>query len=329
MCLSSLSLLRPSRLLELRNRRTLEVDTLTLWAEGDLKTGESRGLIPTFPLVHLGHWWGCVNKCKIVAPRPVSVPMLLALSALRMRPPALRLQRTTSAMRTTSLFLDDVVKHVHRRHVHTTPPTPSEPTSDDTTKRLAMNLKMQQILTVPNAITFTRIAFTPYLGHLILQGDHQLALGVLSVAAASDWLDGYLARRLDQKTLVGTFLDPLADKLMVGTLCLSLGYVQLLPLPLVVVIFGRDLLLIGGTLLYRHQTKTAKSDFFQVQNTFEVEPTMTSKVNTAMQFATLGTTLLHAAFPLPGGDLFLHGMLYVLLLLLIGLVDGHTHVVPA
>ncbi|CAK4132470.1 unnamed protein product [Aphanomyces euteiches] len=170
------------------------------------------------------------------------------------------------------------------------------------------NDKLLQIATIPNAITMTRIAFTPYLGYLILQGDYKWAVAVLSVASVSDWLDGYLARRLNQKTIVGTFLDPLADKVMVGTLCLSLGYVDLLPLPLIVLIFGRDLLLIGGTLLYRYRTKTAQSDFFQTNNVFEVEPTWTSKINTALQFATLGGSLINAAFPLPGGDLALQSM---------------------
>ncbi|RHY54904.1 hypothetical protein DYB34_005527 [Aphanomyces astaci] len=207
--------------------------------------------------------------------------------------------------------------------------SPDDPEAT-TKKDRASNDKMLQVLTLPNAITMTRIACTPYLGHLIMQGEYKFAVGgtspcsstiaslthslayvVLAVASVSDWLDGYLARKLDQRTVVGTFLDPLADKFMVGTLCISLGYVQLLPLPLVVVIFGRDLLLIGGTLLYRHRTRKSSSDFFQTNNAFEVEPTLTSKVNTALQFTTLGGALLQAACPIPGSDVALHCLLYV------------------
>ncbi|EQC31308.1 hypothetical protein SDRG_10911 [Saprolegnia diclina VS20] len=159
-----------------------------------------------------------------------------------------------------------------------------------------------QVLTLPNAITFTRILSTPYLGYLIVSGSYPAAIGVLGAAGFSDWLDGYLARKLDQKTIVGTFLDPLADKVMVGTLCVSMGYAGLLPLPLVVVIFGRDLLLIGGTLYHRYHTKTNSSAFFQTDDltSFEVNPSNLSKANTALQFATLGGALLNAAFQMPG-----------------------------
>ncbi|ETW09178.1 CDP-diacylglycerol-glycerol-3-phosphate 3-phosphatidyltransferase, variant [Aphanomyces invadans] len=196
------------------------------------------------------------------------------------------------------------------RHMHTKKQV-DEPAATSIKNDRPSNDKMLQILTLPNVITMTRIVATPYLGHLIMQGEYKYAVGVLAVASISDWLDGYLARKLDQKTVVGTFLDPLADKLMVGTLCLSLGYVQLLPLPLVVVIFGRDLLLIGGTLLYRHRTRNASSDFFQTNNAFEVQPTLTSKINTALQFTTLGGALLHAASPVPGSDVALQCLLYV------------------
>ncbi|OQR99395.1 cardiolipin synthetase [Achlya hypogyna] len=166
-----------------------------------------------------------------------------------------------------------------------------------------------KVVTVPNAITFTRILSTPYLGYLIVSGSYPAAVGVLGAAGLSDWLDGYLARKLKQKTIVGTFLDPLADKVMVGTLCVSMGYTGLLPLPLVIVIFGRDLLLIGGTLYHRYHTKTSNSDFFQTDDltSFEVNPSLLSKANTALQFATLGGALLNAAFQVPG-DLALNVM---------------------
>ncbi|OQR88380.1 cardiolipin synthetase [Thraustotheca clavata] len=158
------------------------------------------------------------------------------------------------------------------------------------------------VVNLPNAITFTRIVSTPYLGYLIATGNYPTALGVLGVAGFSDWLDGYLARKLNQKTIVGTFLDPLADKLMVGTLCVSMAYTGLLPLPVMVIIFGRDLLLVGGTFYHRYHTKTSGSGFFQTDDltSFEVTPSLLSKVNTALQFGTLGSALLNATFQFPG-----------------------------
>jgi phosphatidylglycerophosphate synthase len=107
-------------------------------------------------------------------------------------------------------------------------------------------------------------------------------------------------------------LDPLADKLMIGTLCLSMGNQGLLPAPLVFLIFGRDLILISGTLYHRYQTKTKHSDFFQTDDltSFQVKPSAASKINTFLQFVTLGGALFNAAYQIPGEPVITM-MLYV------------------
>ncbi|KAG5190741.1 hypothetical protein JKP88DRAFT_352584 [Tribonema minus] len=134
----------------------------------------------------------------------------------------------------------------------------------------------------------------PVLGYWIATGDYKTALGGLAVASASDWLDGYLARRLNQKTVLGGILDPLADKLMVATVSVALGAQGLLPMPLVALMFGRDFLLIGGSIVHRARTKSADEGFFDLERAdegffdlenldWEVKPSLISKANTALQ----------------------------------------------
>ena len=71
---------------------------------------------------------------------------------------------------------------------------------------------MDEIRTIPNAITLSRLAATPFLAYLILDQQYKLAFGGLVVFGFSDWLDGYIARNYNQTSVLGTFLDPFADK---------------------------------------------------------------------------------------------------------------------
>lgn len=101
------------------------------------------------------------------------------------------------------------------------------------------------VATIPNMITVSRIAASPILGYAVVNDMKLLALGGCVVFAFSDWLDGYLARVLNQQTKLGAALDPLADKFLVGSLTVGLVYVELLPLSLAGLMLTRDLLLIG------------------------------------------------------------------------------------
>ncbi|KAL4140006.1 hypothetical protein PRNP1_015435 [Phytophthora ramorum] len=165
----------------------------------------------------------------------------------------------------------------------------------------ARNLAMHQVVNVPNVITAARILTTPYLAYLIVQGDHVSAIGLLAVAGVSDWLDGFIARTFHQESIVGSFLDPFADKLLIGTLSLSMMWTGLLPLPLAALILGRDGMLIGGTFYHRLKTKDESSGFFDTSDSeaFEVKPSMLSKVNTALQLSVFGLALTNAAWHIP------------------------------
>jgi cardiolipin synthase len=98
------------------------------------------------------------------------------------------------------------------------------------------------VLTVPNALSALRLLGVPVFFWLIVVAHRDgLALGILVVSAFTDWLDGYLARRLQQFSRLGELLDPLADRLYVVAALLALYLRDVLPLWVVVILFARDL----------------------------------------------------------------------------------------
>lgn len=100
-----------------------------------------------------------------------------------------------------------------------------------------------KVLTVPNLISVLRLATVPLFAWLALDGRDLAAFAVLAVAAASDWLDGRLARVLNQYSRLGELLDPAADRLFIFVTLVVLAVRDVVPVWLVVVIVGRDVLL--------------------------------------------------------------------------------------
>lgn len=158
----------------------------------------------------------------------------------------------------------------------------------------------RELRSPPNVITTTRILFAPVLSYFIVSGQHQLALYGCIVAAASDWLDGYLARHHNMSTVLGAFLDPMADKIIINVLSISLWYTEILPTPLVGLWFAKDFLLIFGCAAYvRTQSKDSSMAYDPVTTPLKVLPTKTSKINTALQFLTLGVGIVYPLSSIP------------------------------
>ena len=109
--------------------------------------------------------------------------------------------------------------------------------------------------TIPNMITMSRIVATPLLAYFIVQDYHSMALAGCSVFAFSDWLDGYLAKKLNQQSVFGAFLDPLADKITIAGIASALMYKELLPIELGAIIIGRDIFLVMAMFLKRAKDK--------------------------------------------------------------------------
>jgi cardiolipin synthase len=102
-----------------------------------------------------------------------------------------------------------------------------------------------RLWTIPNAISLVRLLLVPVFAWLIVAGHDVVALVVLAAAGASDWLDGFLARRLHQTSRLGRVLDPAADRLYIFVTLIGLAYRDLVPWWLVGVIVLRELVLAG------------------------------------------------------------------------------------
>ena len=126
---------------------------------------------------------------------------------------------------------------------------------------------------LPNGISLLRILLVVPTVSAVLRGEHSTALGLVAVAAVSDALDGFLARRFDWRSQLGALLDPIADKLLVAGLYLTLTFIGALPVWLLVVVLTRDVVIVAGAACYRYFV-----------GPLEMAPTRVSKANTAAQF---------------------------------------------
>lgn len=106
------------------------------------------------------------------------------------------------------------------------------------------NLQLSdKVLTWPNVLSGLRLLLVPIFLWLILIDQNLLAFGVLAFSSFTDWLDGYLARKLNQMTRLGQLLDPAADRLFILASLLGLAITDKVPWWLVVVVVGRDFML--------------------------------------------------------------------------------------
>ena len=141
---------------------------------------------------------------------------------------------------------------------------------------------------LPNAISILRIALIAPILILILQGSFGWAIGLFWLAGFSDGLDGYLAKRFDWHTRLGALLDPVADKLLVAGLFITLAYTQDIPVWLAAVVIVRDVVIVAGAMVYNFFVRPV-----------EGEPTRVSKLNTALQLLFLLFVISRAGFGWP------------------------------
>ena len=106
-----------------------------------------------------------------------------------------------------------------------------------------------KVLTLPNVISFARILMVPVFAWLMFSRHDLAAVVLLVLAGGSDWLDGILARRLNQMSVLGQMIDPVADRLYIFVTLVGLAYRSFIPWWLVAVIVARELVLVGCHLL--------------------------------------------------------------------------------
>ncbi len=134
----------------------------------------------------------------------------------------------------------------------------------------------------PNLLTLARICLAPFLVAAILEHRFEIGFVLFLAAGVTDALDGILARVLKQRTVVGQYLDPVADKLLLSTLFLVLMHEGLMPVRVTVLVFGRDVcILLVSAILY---AAAGRRDF---------PPSVFGKVNTVAQVTAVAVVLLH------------------------------------
>ncbi len=160
-------------------------------------------------------------------------------------------------------------------------------------------------MTIPNLITIGRLLLVPLVIHALLTGQHGLAFTGFLIAGISDGVDGFIARHFNQRSELGAYLDPLADKLLLVSVFIVMGYLGQLPLWLVIAAVSRDALIVVAVILSTLMGKPV-----------EMRPLMVSKANTAIQIALAALILAQQAFSfeigLPGQlMIYLSGLLTV------------------
>ncbi|KAK9497160.1 hypothetical protein O3M35_004529 [Rhynocoris fuscipes] len=162
-------------------------------------------------------------------------------------------------------------------------------------------IQRENIWTIPNILCLCRIALTPYLGHLILNSNFSQAFYIMLIAAITDFLDGLIARTWQcQSSKLGSFLDPMADKILIITLFSTMTYSQLIPAVLTILIIARDVSLAAAAFYIRYLSlpppKTLARYFDVSHATAQLAPTFISKLNTVVQLVTVAATLTASAF---------------------------------
>ncbi|KAM7216514.1 CDP-alcohol phosphatidyltransferase domain containing protein, partial [Rhypophila decipiens] len=159
----------------------------------------------------------------------------------------------------------------------------------------------ENINTIPNWLTASRLVAAPFVGYCILHDYHSWALGLFAYAGITDLLDGWIARKWKLQTVVGTVIDPMADKTLMTVLTVALATKGLLPVWLAVIILGRDVALAISAIYYRWISLPPPKTFARYWDfslpSAEVRPTAISKYNTALQLGLMGVTTLAPVIP--------------------------------
>jgi len=154
-------------------------------------------------------------------------------------------------------------------------------------------------LTIPNFITLFRFLLVPLVVLSLLDGQWGWAFGGFVAAAISDGLDGFIARHFNQRSALGSYLDPIADKVLLVSVFVVLGYMGHLPLWLVIAVVSRDALIVGGVILST-----------VMGNPVPMKPIFVSKANTTVQLILASLVLASLALHFSLG-LFLQGFVYL------------------
>lgn len=157
-------------------------------------------------------------------------------------------------------------------------------------------------MNIPNSLTLLRMLLVPAIIWLILSNQMYPAFIVFLLAGVTDALDGFIAKQFDMVTPLGTYLDPLADKILLVSIYVTLGIQADLPSWLVILVVSRDFLIVGGILLT-----------FLLSLNVTILPSKLSKLNTFCQILLAACVLADAGLEIGAGSI-VAGLVYVVAL---------------
>lgn len=192
------------------------------------------------------------------------------------------------------------------------PIEPKEPKPQPLLKKILL----ENIYTVPNFLTMSRILTTPVITYYISTHQVTPAMILFTVSCITDFLDGFIARRYKSFTVLGSILDPIADKLLMGCCTIALLYLKVMNPVIGGLFIAKDFMLLLMGIYYRYTTLPPPKIWSRFINlsipTVKVEPNMISKVNTGFQMVYIGCLVyLEMINQVPGVNEFLGGFEYL------------------
>jgi cardiolipin synthase (CMP-forming) len=157
-----------------------------------------------------------------------------------------------------------------------------------------------RIWTVPNQITILRLGFLPLFLGLISYEEYRWALAVLVVAGLSDAIDGILARKLNQRSAIGAYLDPIADKLLLSSSFVVLAFKKQIAWWLTIIVLSRDVLIL-----------IVAAVIILIFGYRPFPPSLLGKGTTMFQIILVFTIVLMAAYPVPALAVVNRGLIYL------------------
>ncbi|MBN2538992.1 MAG: CDP-diacylglycerol--glycerol-3-phosphate 3-phosphatidyltransferase [Deltaproteobacteria bacterium] len=155
-------------------------------------------------------------------------------------------------------------------------------------------------MNIPNTLTLIRIILVPVFVILLMHGSFSYALVVFIIAGVTDGLDGFLARILKQQTILGSYLDPLADKALIVTAFVALSILNIIPGWLTVIIISRDCIILFGV-----------SVLSLMSVSFEIRPAYVSKATTFLQLLTVFLVLVSMWLPEYGNHMMIVTLFWI------------------
>jgi len=141
-------------------------------------------------------------------------------------------------------------------------------------------------MNLPNLLTLTRVLMIPFFVIFIINKRFEWALVTFVIAGITDGIDGLLARITHQRTELGAYLDPIADKLLLFAAFITLAIVEIIPSWLVVIIITRDVIILVGFLVMILTSYHPK-----------INPSLLSKITTTFQIITIVLVLMSGYYP--------------------------------